>query len=361
MTDTTKPQSPGRPKPWFSRHRIAALVVVNLVVFTVFAVLMEAAYRGQWIDFHRADLAASNPPGALETSPRPTILALGDSFTAGRDNWPGHLQTLLGPGIRVVNSGVGGSSIRQMRAMAGGRIRRFQPEVVICQIYTGNDLSDLRHPKQAGSVNPIRRLYWVASDHGAMSPWFLNTRLRLAADRLAPASRLPPAERDRIIRAMEARPFSVVDYSPRSRTLLAADPTLISDQIAVTGEMAAAWSDYRENLVHLIRCCVSHGADLMLVVVPHCSQVSPVYAERFEMLGARFPDPTLLRTDEYPFVRHLRETTAGHPGVRVLNILPILRSEESAGVSLFYPNDPHLNPAGRRVVAGIIVNELGSR
>lgn len=207
----------------------------------------------------------------------------------------------------------------------------------------------------------LHRLYWLAIDRGAMSPWYFNTRLRLAADRLSPVYRLPPVERERMIREMEARPFSVDDYSPRIRMLLAADPTLISDQIAVAGEMTTAWSDYRENLEDLIRSCASSGADLMLMVVPHCSQVSPVYAQRFKMLGARYPDPTLLQTDEYPFIQRLRESAAGNPDVRVLNVLPTLRSRESAGELLFFPNDPHLNPAGRRVLAGIITNEWESR
>ena len=343
------------------RHRIMILVLVNLVVLTSAMVLIEAAYRGQWIDFHHGDLEASNPPAALEPSSRPTILALGDSFTAGRDNWPGSLQSLIGPGIRVVNSGVGGSSIRQMRAMIDGRLRRFQPQWVILQVYTGNDLSDLRHSVESGEIGPLRRLYWFASDAGMISPWFFNTRLRLAADRLAPVSRLPPAERDRIIREMEARPFSVDDYSPRSRTLLRADPTLISDQIALSGEMAVAWSDYRETLIELIRSTASHGAELMLVVIPHCSQVSPVYTERFQRLGAQFPDSHLMDSVEYPFVLALRETAAGHPGVEVLNALPALRHTESAGEDLFFPNDPHLNRAGRRVVARIILNEWESR
>lgn len=361
MTETKPSPVAGRPRPGLHRHRVVILVLVNLVVLTVAAVLIEAAYRGQWVDFHRGDLIASNPPEALKESSRPTILALGDSFTVGRDNWPGTLQTLLGPDVRVVNSGVGGSTIRQMRVMAASRLRRFHPEWVICQIYTGNDLTDLRHPLKADGIRPLRRLYWLATDAGMMSPWFFNTRLRLAADRLAPVSRLPPTERNRIIREMEARPFSVDEYSPRSRTLLGADSTLISDQIALTGPMAVAWSDYRKHLLELIRSCVSHGAELVLVVIPHCSQVNAVYAERFRRLGAEFPDPELLDVDEYPFVLGLRETAAGHPGVAVLNTLPALRGAESAGEGLFFPNDPHLNPAGRRLVARIIMSEWESR
>ena len=57
----------------------------------------------------------------------------------------------------------------------------------------------------------------------------------------------------------------------------------------------------------------------------------------------------------------LCETAAGYPGVDVLNVLPTLRRTEAAGESLYFTNDPHLNRAGRQVLAGIITNALESR
>ena len=361
MTGYDKPAANHGLRPWFRRHRIATLILVNLVVLTGGLVLVEVAYRGQWIDFHRSDLAAFNRPEELAPSTRPTILALGDSFTAGRDNWPGHLQDLLAPNIRVVNSGVGGSTIRQMRIIIDGRLERFSPRRVICQIYTGNDLLDLRHPARSGTIGPFRRLYWRTTDGGLMSPWYFNTKLRLATDRLSPVNRLEPAETERIIRKMEARPFAADRYSPRSRMLREAYPSLLTDQIAVSGEMAAAWPVYRNELERLMESCRAHGARLTLMVVPHCAQVSREYAERFMVLGADISDPGILAIDEYPFVVKLRTTAAAYPGVEVLNLLQTLRSTEATGRKVYFPNDPHLNRAGRLEVAGIAANELESR
>ena len=65
-----------------------------------------------------------------------------------------------------------------------------------------------------------------------------------------------PAEMERLVAEMEARPFAVEDYSPRSAMLLAASPTVIADQIAVLNEAfagstsaASADTGYSFNLI----------------------------------------------------------------------------------------------------------------
>jgi len=340
---------------------VLTLLVANVAFLTSIFVVLEAAYWGQWIDFHRADLAASNPPGILVPDSRPTILVLGDSFSVGRDNWPTHLQELLGPDTHVVNSGVGGTTIRQMRIIADGRIQRFNPSLVICQIYTGNDLVDLRHPVASGQIGRFRKLYWSVTDHGWLLPWYLNTRLRQTIDRWSRNRMSDPTEMERIIAEMEAGPFSPADYSPRSAALLAASPTLIADQIAVADEMAGAWSIYEGELDRLAALCNAHGVPLLLVVVPHCAQVHPRYADRFRALGAMFPDPAALTMDESIFVTRLKAVAARSPGVEVFDALPSLRKQEGEGVELYFANDPHLNQTGRRVLADAIATTLESR
>jgi hypothetical protein len=75
-----------------------------------------------------------------------TILAVGDSFTAGEgveahETWPRKLQEVLNAGdfdgeeIRVVNAGVTGYSARQMRQMAQELIPVYQPTLVVAAIY----------------------------------------------------------------------------------------------------------------------------------------------------------------------------------------------------------------------------------
>lgn len=361
MTTATRPRSTADRSPWFLRHRVLTLFAVNLAALALISGLLEAAYRGQWIDFHRADLGASNPPGILVPDSRPTLLALGDSFTAGLDNWPTNLQDLLGPDTRVINSGVGGTTIRQMRIIAEERIRRFSPSLVICQIYTGNDLVDLRHPVASGQIDRFRKLYWSVTDHGWLLPWYLNTRLRQTLDRRLRNRMSDPTEMERIIAEMEARPFSPEDYSPRSAALLAASPTLIADQIAVAGEMEGAWSIYEAELDRLAALCNAHGVPLLLVVVPHCAQVHPRYADRFRALGATFPDPAVLTMDESIFVTQLKAVAARSPGVEVFDALPSLRKQEVEGVELYFSNDPHLNKTGRRVLADAVATALESR
>jgi hypothetical protein len=361
MTRTTHSPAAADRRRWFLRRRVPALLLVNVAALALVSMMLEAAYRGQWVDFHRADLAASNPSHTLADRSRPTILALGDSFTAGLDNWPARLQRRLGPGERVVNSAVGGTTIRQMRIIADGRIHRFRPRLVICQVYTGNDLADLRHPAATGRTGLLRGLYWSATDRGWLIPWYLNTRLRQTFDRWSRERQTDPAEMERLIAEMEARPFAVDDYSPRSAMLLAASPTLIADQIAVTGETARAWPVYEAELDRLVSLCRDHQTQLLLVVVPHCVQVHPRYADRFRALGATFPDPVALTTAEAPFVARLRAAAASHPGAEVLDALPSLRLAETTGEAVYFANDPHLNRRGRDVLSSVIADAVRTR
>jgi hypothetical protein len=247
-----------------------------------------------------------------------------------------------------------------MRIIADGRIRQFDPTLVICQIYTGNDLVDLRHPKELG-IGGLRKLYWSATDRGWLMPWYLNTRLRQTLNRRSRGDRSSPAEIERIVAEMEARPFSAADYSPRSAMLLAASPTLIADQISVTGEMELAWSSYEQELDRLITVCRAHDTPLLLVVVPHCTQVDPRYADRFQVLGAAFPDPAVLTRGESVFVNRLRTAAARTSSVEVVDALAALREAEEVGPELYFANDPHLNRSGRRVLAEVIAASLESR
>jgi hypothetical protein len=365
MTPTT-PTTTGRsartaaPR-WFHRHRRIAAALIFAAAATGSAALLELAYRGQWVDFHRASLAEFNPRKSLLETDTETILALGDSFTAGRDNWPGLLQELLGGGTRVVNSGVSGSTVRQIRMIIDGRLERFRPRWVVYQIYTGNDLVDLRHPVGGTGIGLARGLYWRAIDRGLVGPWFVNTRLRLVLDRMHPAYDLDPAETERLIRAMEARPFAPETYSPRSRLLLQARPTLIHDQLALDGAMADTWKRYARQLELLIDRCREHGAELILVVVPHCAQVHPIYARRFAELGAVFPDPGLLGRHDPPLIAAIDRVGSEHDGVEIVNVLPTFAETEASGTRLYFNNDPHLNRAGRLELARAVSDAVGSR
>ncbi|HEX5387656.1 MAG TPA: hypothetical protein VFW66_13200 [Gemmatimonadales bacterium] len=86
----------------------------------------------------------------------PRLLAIGDSFTAGTgveadSTWPARLQADLRQqdgrfsGVRVVNAGVPGYSLRQMRATADALIPRIRPRLLVVGLFAEAQ-SRLRDP-----------------------------------------------------------------------------------------------------------------------------------------------------------------------------------------------------------------------
>ena len=73
------------------------------IVLALTTGIVELAYRFQWLDTYRAELRAYNPPDVINGAWKgPTLLAMGDSFTAGTASYPDMLRSLL-PGWRIIN------------------------------------------------------------------------------------------------------------------------------------------------------------------------------------------------------------------------------------------------------------------
>lgn len=318
----------------------AAGVGVLIAVFAVL-VIVEAGYRVGGLDPHGAELKAFNPDLVTGSWGGSTLLALGDSFTAGTESWPFALQSTLGEEWRVVNSGVGGTTITHARLAAKRRIRQFDPDVVVFQTYVGNDLLDLRHPRNSPEIGLARRVYWWVVDSGAFAPWYLNHRAAgLAARR--------PFDPEVAAEAVSA-PFSVDRFSPRDRWLSQVDSANVERQILVNAPSTeAAWRRYEKNLHNLAAQCRESGADLVILVVPHCIQVASVYRERFAALGASWEDEDLLRRSPTPFVTRVREAL---PSARVVDPLQAMQQAESGGARIYSTNDPHLTAEGAWLLA----------
>ena len=114
------------------------LYLLYLIVIVV--ILMEVAYRFQIIDFYRAELNALNPHrNAAKTTAKKTLLVFGDSFTVQTNSWLNQLR-IDSPHYRIINSAITGTSIVEASYIAPGRIKAFDPDIVIYQVYVGNDL-----------------------------------------------------------------------------------------------------------------------------------------------------------------------------------------------------------------------------
>ncbi|HZI23585.1 MAG TPA: hypothetical protein VFD46_00825, partial [Chryseolinea sp.] len=114
----------------------AVLYCTYVLVFVLFT--MEVFYRYQVIDFYGVELNAVNPKETLtDDDGKKTILVCGDSFTVQAQSWVDQMRSSL-PEYNIINSAITGTSIVEASYVAPGRIKTFNPDVFIYQVYVGN-------------------------------------------------------------------------------------------------------------------------------------------------------------------------------------------------------------------------------
>lgn len=343
------------PAPSARRARAATLALWLASVSTG-ALLVEALCRRPPFDLYAAELRRANPASELlAAAGRPTLLVMGDSFSADPEGFSARLRQRLAPGTRVIASGVSGFTSRQVARLLPRRLRRFAPRVVLFQLYAGNDLLELRHKLDWRRASPPRNLLWWLSDHGFEAPGVLNYKAgQLVAAWRRP--RRPPPD----VHALEARPFEPSLYTPRERVLLAADPEGVDKQVRVVGEAAVAFDAYTRDLSRALALARAAGARPVLLVIPHAVQVHPRYRRAFERLGARFAP-----SDERDVFLERVQAWAERENAPVIAPIGALRAAEATGRGVYRPNDPHLSRAGQRLVGDVtaeaLATQLGAR
>lgn len=107
---------------------------------------LEVPVRINMLGMRGAEVPEAKPPGEMR------VLCVGDSYTFGwgsleASTYPAQLEALLqerfpATPIRVLNSGTGGQGPWQERILLNERGFPLQPDLVVLQIFPGNDLSD---------------------------------------------------------------------------------------------------------------------------------------------------------------------------------------------------------------------------
>jgi hypothetical protein len=237
--------------------------------------------------------------------------------------------------------------------MAPRRLSQFHPQLVIHQLYVGNDLLETLHAPELGRIGVGRRLYWTLLDRGWWSLGWVNYKLgqlrsRMVAD---PEDAEVGHQRER---RDAAASFDPARYRDRDRALLAADHRVVTGQIEVSGPWARVWPVYRQSLRDVEEAVRAAGARLVVVVVPHCIQVDPVYRERFRELGADVSAEVDLGQSPSPFVELVRNAM---PGVTVVDPLPSMQAAERMGVRLYRTHDPHLRTLGQDLMVEVVIRD----
>ena len=103
------------------------------------------------------------------TVPKPAgrfrIMAVGDSFTYGLVPYPQNVMTLLEASLRaacpdrdldLLNFGIGGTNVADYRTIIELGYATYEPDLVLVNVYAGNDGPDLYHPTGGGPS-----LHWL--------------------------------------------------------------------------------------------------------------------------------------------------------------------------------------------------------
>lgn len=336
-------------------RKVGLLALMSLVSLSLALLVLEWAYRSQLVDMYRPELHSFNPAQMLTPNGKPTLLVMGDSFTAGRSSYVGTLQDTLQE-WQVINAAVSGTGVLQALYMAPGRFVQFRPSILLYQTYVGNDLFDIRYPTNWHTISLARNMYWWLANHFHVVS-YLNYRLRQVKEALTSRQRHALSLTGTAAAAGDTGAFSVEDYDARIKIYMRAEPSLLEDSVLVQGGRQQDYAIFLEKLAQLLSYCKLEVCRAYLLVLPHVCQVDAAYLTYMSQLGAHFTTPAALHLPEYPFLARLREHFATWPNVRVLSPLPRLREVHSQQ-AVYHVNDEHLNPLGQQELAVWLQQQL---
>jgi len=320
--------------------------------------VLEWVYRFQLVDTYRPELYTFNPPQVLSHDAKPTLLVMGDSFTAGRTSYAGILQDTLQE-WQVINAAVSGTGVLQALYMAPHRFTRFHPSIFLYQVYVGNDLFDIRYPMNWRAISPVRNVYWLLANHLRVVG-YLNYRLRQVKETLASRQGHALSLAGTAVAAPAVGgtgTFAVEHYDARVKLYIRAEPSLIEDAILVQGHRQHDYAIFLESLAQLLTYCKPAVCRAYILVIPHVCQVDAASLMSMQQLGARFTAPAALSLPEYPFLVRLRERFTAWPNVHIINPLSQLR-EAHVQQAVYEANDEHLNAAGQQAIAALLRQQL---
>ena len=309
--------------------------------------LFELSYRWYLVDFYSSNFRLLNP--SLKDNlkeDQPKILAIGDSFTADPNSYVKLLKDSL-PAWNIINASVPGTCVKQHSLYGGRRIQKIKPDILIYQLYTGNDLFEFKHRFKEGHTNLIRKIYWKLSDR-IWSIAYVNSRfpaIRRALSQEIDQQQDPKLSED----------FSSANYSGRVKLQLKTEPFLIENSILLKGKRDLDLKRYVRKLDRILKKAPS-GTPIFLLIMPHCAQVNKVYFERMQQLGASF-SVSGLNAGNFNFKSELKRYFAEDSRVHILDPTSFLAEADSVS-QVYFSNDPHLNPFGQATVGSMLLKRI---
>ncbi len=240
----------------------------------------------------------------------------------------------------VLNFGVPGSSPGQELAQYRQLVARYQPDVVICAFFVGNDLSD---NCRRLSNNP--RIYFDldAQGHVQQVPFSANkAALSTALNRY---SRFYVWQKDAVNGLRHLWSAEAGQLEPGQR-IYCTQPT---------GDLEYAWKLSEELVREFQREVTRGGGQFLLLEIPSCEQI---YADSFQVLRSRAGKQADAFDADYPDRR--LGALCRQEGIRFLTFTPAFRvaapkaSSQLESEWLYLKGYGHLNERGNAIAAEVL-------
>ncbi len=301
--------------------------------------ILELSYRYQWIDYWSNEFEALNPKIDKK---KENILIFGDSFSAFPKGYVEQLRS-ANPKYNFINCAVPGTGPIEMSYMAKGRIKHYPPSKVIYQMYVGNDLIDIYPNRNWSELSIARNLYYLI---GQEFRFLANISKRMKQSGI-----IAQKDFNSNKNGQAQGKFSVQAYSPRTKMLLKANPNFISESIHLNSSRMKKAAEKAVSSIKYLQSLIPKNCELHIVLLPHCTQVSPEYQENFQSLGARLKQSNLNYT-LYNFLKNELKN------VKVHSPLSFLRKQFEEGKHIYFENDPHLNSIGQQALFKFVDQNL---
>jgi hypothetical protein len=321
--------------------RIIRPSIQLLATCLLLLVTLEVCYRNYWFDFYQTDFSYLNN---FAPSSGKNILVFGDSFSAQPISYVNKLRQSDST-INTYNLSLPGSHPTIASYYAPTYIEKLNPDVVICQLYLGNDLSDASYPTNWKELSTARNLYWTFANYFHV--------LRFLNYRFANLSATINTDFDEEGLSTNKNPqlFDPSTYSPRMKMMLKANPNFLNESYFVNSEKSK--DALQQIIISLkdIQSTLPTTCDFKILIIPHAISVDQTYSKQYELLGAT----TFNNSETYPIISHLQNEFGSKI---ILDAHATLISLENEGVQSYYSNDDHLNEKGHIGLLHLVRNQL---
>ena len=315
--------------------KIGSIILKCALIGFISLLLLELAYRFQWIDFYSTEWSYQNEQFSNHKDAKQRIIVFGDSFSADQNSW----VALLGKdsAFQMYNASIPGIGPETQRLIAKSRIAEVNPDVIIVQLYVGNDLFDIEKPVNWSRYSFTRNLFWSSSNY-FRSLNFLNYRLGQMS-----------AEDGIDFNPKADTLFNPEIFSPREKMYIQGNANYPENVITVFPEYKKCFEKLI-SFVEEIKGYAPKKCSFKVMLIPHSCEVNLKYVNRFHELGSNVDDLVL--------TNNFWQEEFDKRAFEMIDVKSALIKSEKSGSSTYFNNDIHLNETGQQLVYNEVIKIL---